>query len=108
MGVSPGFGLLQIRKNPAAVPGSTVLRCEHDSSIIDSEGTVSLRFRVDGVYQGKRFVVLAGEKQIFSRKRPALPPGEMETVRLKSRLILDCRDASEIPVKTATSTPGRS
>lgn len=75
------------------VPGS--IRPE----VLDPEGSVTLRFRVGGVYQNKRIVVLAGEERIFSRKRPVLAPGEMETVQLKSRLILDCPDAGEITVK---------
>lgn len=66
---------------------------------IDPEGSVTLRFRVGDVYKDKRIVVLAGEKQIFSRKRPVLAPGEMETVKLKSQLILDCPDAAEITVR---------
>ena len=66
---------------------------------IDPEGTVTIRFRVGGVYTNKRIIVLAGDKQIFSRKRNVLAPGEMETVNLKSKLLLECPEASEITVK---------
>ncbi len=66
---------------------------------IDPEGTVIIRFRVGAVYTNKRIVVYAGDKQIFSRKRNVLAPGEMETVNLKSKLLLDCPDANEITVK---------
>ncbi len=55
-----------------------------------------LRFRVDNVYRGKCIVVYADDKQILSRKRPVMAPGEMETVRLKGQWL---RDASEILVK---------
>ena len=66
---------------------------------IDPEGTVTIRFRVGNVYTNKRIVVYAGEKQIFSRKRNVLAPGEMETVNLKSKLLLECPEAEEIIVK---------
>ena len=66
---------------------------------LDAEGTVTIRFRVGNVYTNKRVVVYAGEKQIFSRKRNVLAPGEMETVNLKCQALLDCPDATEIIVK---------
>ena len=66
---------------------------------LDAEGTVTIRFRVGNVYTNKRIVVYAGEKQIFSRKRNVLAPGEMETVNLKCQALLDCPDANEITVK---------
>ena len=49
-----------------------------------AEGTVTLRFRVDGVYKGRTVKVYRGEDCIYRRKRPVLAPGEMETVRLKA------------------------
>ena len=66
---------------------------------IDPAGTVTIRFRVGNVYTNKRIVVYAGEKQIFSRKRNVLAPGEMETVNLKCQALLDCPEAEEIIVK---------
>ncbi len=66
---------------------------------IDPEGTVTIRFRVGNVYTNKRIVVYAGDKAIFSRKRNVLAPGEMETVNLKSGLLLDCPEADSITVK---------
>ena len=66
---------------------------------IDPEGTVTIRFRVGNVYTNKRIVVYAGDKAIFSRKRNVLAPGEMETVNLKSKLLLDCPEADSITVK---------
>ena len=65
---------------------------------IDPEGAVTVRFRVGNVYTNKRIVVYAGDKAIFSRKRNVLAPGEMETVQLKSRLILE-NPSQEITVK---------
>ena len=66
---------------------------------LDAEGTVTIRFRVGNVYTNKRIVVYAGETKIFSRKRNVLAPGEMETVNLKSKLLLECPEAEEIIVK---------
>ena len=65
---------------------------------LNPEGKVTLRFRVGAVYQNKRIVVYAGDKQIFTKKRNVLAPGEMETVNLKSSLILGCPEANEITV----------
>ena len=63
------------------------------------EDTLTLRFRVGGVYKNKRIVVTAGQQVIFTRKRPVLAPGEMETVQLKAQLILDAPEAEEITVR---------
>ena len=66
---------------------------------LDPAGTVTLRFRVSGVFQGKQIAVYAGDRKIFSKKRKIMAPGEMETIRLKAREILDCRNVSEICVR---------
>ncbi len=47
-----------------------------------AEGELTLRLRVDGVYRNRRLTVLAGDAPIYSKKRRALAPGEMETIRL--------------------------
>ena len=65
---------------------------------LNPEGKVTVRFRVGAVYQNKRIVVYAGDTQIFTKKRNVLAPGEMETVNLKSSLILGCPEANEITV----------
>ena len=49
--------------------------------------TVTLRFRVGNVYKNKKIAVYRGDTCIYSRKRPVLAPGEMETVRLKAELL---------------------
>ena len=66
---------------------------------LDPEGKVTIRFRVGAVYQNKRIVIYAGDKQIFTKKRNVLAPGEMETVNLKCQALLDCPEAEEIIVK---------
>ena len=43
----------------------------------------ALRFRVGNVYKNKKSRCIAVTPGIYSRKRPVLAPGEMETVRLK-------------------------
>lgn len=60
--------------------------------------TVTLRFRVGNVYQNKKVAVYAGDACIFSRKRPVLAPGEMETVILKTSLLTDHPEADGITV----------
>ena len=65
---------------------------------VDQDEKITLRFRVGGVYKNKRIVVYAGDIPIFSRKRPVLAPGEMETVRLKVSALLDHPEADHITV----------
>ena len=66
--------------------------------LADPNGTVTLRFRVGNVYKNKKIAVYAGDTCIFSRKRPVLAPGEMETVQLKTQLLLDQPEADHITV----------
>lgn len=66
---------------------------------LDPEGTMTLRFRVSDVFTGKQIAIYAGDKLLYSRKRKVMAPGEMETVQLKSKLILDCPQAMELCVK---------
>ena len=65
---------------------------------LEPDSTVSLRFRVDNVYQNKYIVIRAGEATLFRRKKAVLAPGEMETVTLKAAALLDCAGESEITV----------
>ena len=60
--------------------------------------TVTLRFRVANVYKNKKVAVYAGDTCIFSRKRPVLAPGEMETVQLKSEALRVHPEAAQITV----------
>ena len=59
---------------------------------------MTLRFRVANVYKNKKIAVYAGNTCIFSRKRPVLAPGEMETVRLKGELLRAHPEAEELVV----------
>ena len=60
--------------------------------------TVTIRFRVGGVFKNKKIAVYLGDTCIFSRKRPVLAPGEMETVRLKRADLRAHPDASCLTV----------
>ena len=57
--------------------------------------TVTIRFRV---VKNKKIAVYLGDTCIFSRKRPVLAPGEMETVRLKGADLRAHPDASCLTV----------
>ncbi len=59
---------------------------------------VTLRFRVGDVYKNKKIAVYAGDTCIFSRKRPVLAPGEMETLQLKGEALRAHADADCITV----------
>ena len=61
--------------------------------------TVTLRFRVGGVYKNKKIAVYRGTDCIYSRKRPVLAPGEMETVRLKAELLRGLGDAVTVTLE---------
>ena len=60
--------------------------------------TVTIRFRVGDVFKNKKIAVYLGDTCIFSRKRPVLAPGEMETVRLKGADLRAHPDASCLTV----------
>ena len=59
---------------------------------------LTLRFRVDNVYQNKKIAVYLGGACIFTRRRPVLAPGEMETLQLKGDLLRQDSTAGSITV----------
>ena len=59
---------------------------------------VTLRFRVSNVFKNKKIVVYAGDEVIFSRRRPVLAPGEMETVLLKAGALKAHKEIDRITV----------
>ena len=61
------------------VPGTVRPACVGDK--------LTLRFRVGAVYKNKKIAVYLGDTCIFTRRRPVLAPGEMETVQLKGELL---------------------
>ncbi len=62
------------------------------------DALVTLRFRVANVFKNKKIVVYAGDEVIFSKKRPVLAPGEMETVILKAKVLKAHSDLDHITV----------
>lgn len=64
----------------------------------EAEDTVTLRFRVGSVDRDKQVAVYVGDTRVFSRKRPVLAPGEMETVRLRTALLSGHPGADSITV----------
>ena len=55
--------------------------------------------RVGGVYKNKKIAVYRGTDCIYSRKRPVLAPGEMETARLKAELLRGPGDAVTVTLE---------
>ena len=96
-----------ILKNEHAAGRTLPVRCENGVRYTvptairpDCAGdTVTLRFRVSGVYKNKKIAVYLGDTCIFSRRRPVLAPGEMETVRLKSDLLRGAGDAVTVTLE---------
>ncbi len=68
-------------------------------SMVSMQADVTLRFRVDNVYQGKIIAVYADGDRIYNKKRPVLAPGEMETVKLKREVLEANASAARILVK---------
>lgn len=65
---------------------------------LEDNALVTLRFRVANVFKNKKIVVYAGDDVIFSKKRPVLAPGEMETVILKAKVLKEHSDVDHITV----------
>ena len=59
---------------------------------------LTLRFRVGNVYRNKKITVYLGDTCIFTRRRPVLAPGEMETIQLKGDLLRQDPAAGSITV----------
>lgn len=63
------------------------------------EDTVTVRFRVGGVYKKCAIATYFGDKLISKRKRPIMAPGEMEQVVIKKAELLDAGDIKDITIK---------
>lgn len=63
------------------------------------EDTLTLRFRVGGVYRGCYVSVYLGERRIWHKKKRKLAPGEMEQVVLKRSDLTDDESFDKITVK---------
>lgn len=97
-----------IRSGAKAAGREVAVRCENGvrytvpvtirPEAMEEGGSVTLRFRVGNVYKNKKVAVYAGDTCIYSRKRPVLAPGEMESVVLKAQQLLDHPEADHITV----------
>ncbi len=61
---------------------------------ITQKGDVAVYFRVADVYRNVTIAVYDGEKQIFSKKKVKVAPGEMERVLLKQSVLENCEELS--------------
>lgn len=59
---------------------------------------LTLRFRVGNVFKNKKIAVYVGDTCIFTKKRPVMAPGEMETIQLKKSLLEEHPAAEAIRV----------
>ncbi len=59
---------------------------------------ISLRMRVANAFKNVELAVLLDGEKIFSRKRPIVTPGEMETVVLGSELVARIKQGSKLEV----------
>ncbi len=59
---------------------------------------LTLRFRVGNVFKNKKIAVYVGDTCIFTKKRPVMAPGEMETIQLKRSLLEEHPAAEAIRV----------
>lgn len=62
----------------------------------NTEGEVTIRMRVDNVYQNKYLCMYKDGKRLVRRKRMIMAPGEMETIQIA---LSDLAGAEEITVK---------
>ena len=60
--------------------------------------TLKLKMRVANVFRNKRLVVEADGEEIFSKKRPIVAPGEMETISLNAAHLDKIKKASKVVV----------
>ena len=63
-------------------------------SKITSKKDVKVYFRVADVYRNVKINVLSGGEVIFSKKKPKVAPGEMETVMLKKDMLENVSELS--------------
>ena len=67
--------------------------------IDDMDETLTVRFRVGGVYTNCYVSAYFDEERVIHRKRPVVAPGEMEEIRLTKEQLLKYPDLQTITVK---------
>lgn len=70
-------------------------------NINNIDGDLTVRFRVGEKFKNKRIQATAGGRVIFSKKRPVLAPGEMETAVIKREELLALDKDDNITVEVA-------
>lgn len=65
----------------------------------DGDGKLTLRMRVDGVYRKCRLAIFADGNELYSRARPIVTPGEMETIELDAARSAALRAAGRVEIK---------
>lgn len=68
--------------------------------VANMRDSVTVRFRVADIYQGRAVSVYYDGKKVQSRKKRVLAPGEMEQVVLKKESFADFPTLSEITIRT--------
>ena len=58
---------------------------------ITREKDVTVFFRVADVYRNVTLRLTDGERVVYSRKKPRMAPGEMESVTLKGEALRGCK-----------------
>ena len=66
---------------------------------MDEKEKLTIRFRVDNVYEKRKVNVYLDDNLIFSRFRKVLAPGEMETIQIRCKDLLKYPDAGKMTVK---------
>ena len=63
------------------------------------EDTLTVRFRVDGVYKNCYVSTYFDEERVMRRKRPVVAPGEMEEVKLSKERLVQYPNLKTITIK---------
>ncbi len=86
----------EIRMNPTEGVRYTVPSVIRPEQMDD---TLTVRFRVGGVYKNCYISVYFDDERVMRRKRPVVAPGEMEEIRLEKAKLLERPDLKTITVK---------
>ncbi len=65
----------------------------------ETDKDVTLYLRVGAVYKGAKLVVTAGDKVIYSKKKPKMCPGEMEEIVIKTDVLKEIPEDVKLTVK---------
>lgn len=86
----------EIRINPVDGVRYTVPSAIRPQQMDDS---LTVRFRVGGVYKNCYISVYFDDARVIHRRRPVVAPGEMEEIKLEKAKLLSCPDVKTITIK---------